>query len=142
MSRVARSFHAPPRSRTSSSRAVSHTSSDSMSTPSRSKTTTSGSAIFRRYRRACQHEPVLTDDVEAIRALIHRYAELIDLGELDDLAALFAHGTWSSPGRGTPLRGTEQVRRAYDGVILSGGVPVKKNVIGQVTFVIDELRIE
>ena len=45
---------------------------------------------------------MLTDDLEAIRALIHRYAELIDLGELDALAALFTHATWSSPGRGTP----------------------------------------
>jgi len=77
---------------------------------------------------------VLTDDVEAIRALIHRYAELIDLGELDDLAALFAHGTWSSPGRGTPLRGTEQVRRAYDGVILYDGTPSTKHVISNVTI--------
>ena len=52
------------------------------------------------------------DDVEAIRALIHGYAELIDSGELDGLAALFADATWGSPGRGTPLQGTEQVRRA------------------------------
>ncbi|HMG26657.1 MAG TPA: nuclear transport factor 2 family protein [Acidimicrobiia bacterium] len=83
---------------------------------------------------------MLTDDVEAIRALIHRYAELIDLGELDDLAALFAHGTWSSPGRGTPLRGTEQVRRAYDGVILYDGVPSTKHVISNVTIEIADDR--
>jgi len=77
---------------------------------------------------------VLTDDVEAIRALIHRYAELIDLGELDAVAALFTHGTWSSPGRGTPLRGSEQVRRAYDGVILYDGIPSTKHVISNVTI--------
>jgi 3-phenylpropionate/cinnamic acid dioxygenase small subunit len=77
---------------------------------------------------------VLTDDVEAIRALIHRYAELIDLGELDAVAALFTHGTWSSPGRGTPLRGAEQVRRAYDGVILYDGIPSTKHVISNVTI--------
>ena len=77
---------------------------------------------------------MLTDDVEAIRALIHRYAELIDLGELDALAALFAQATWSSPGRGTPLRGTEQVRRAYDGVILYDGIPSTKHVISNVTI--------
>jgi 3-phenylpropionate/cinnamic acid dioxygenase small subunit len=77
---------------------------------------------------------VLTDDVEAIRALIHRYAELIDLGELDAVAALFTHGTWSSPGRGTPLRGAEQVRRAYDGVILYDGIPSTRHVISNVTI--------
>jgi 3-phenylpropionate/cinnamic acid dioxygenase small subunit len=83
---------------------------------------------------------VLTDDVEAIRALIHRYAELIDLGELDALAALFAHATWSSPGRGTPLRGAEQVRRAYDGVILYDGIPRTKHVISNVTIEVADDR--
>jgi 3-phenylpropionate/cinnamic acid dioxygenase small subunit len=77
---------------------------------------------------------VPTDDVEAIRALIHEYAELIDLGELDAVAALFTHGTWSSPGRGAPLRGADQVRRAYDGVILYDGIPSTKHVISNVTI--------
>jgi len=83
---------------------------------------------------------VLTDDVEAIRALIHRYAELIDLGELDALAALFTHATWSSPGRGTPLRGAEQVRRAYDGVLLYDGIPSTKHAISNVTIEIADDR--
>ena len=81
-----------------------------------------------------------TDDVEAIRALIHEYAELIDLGELDAVAALFTHGTWSSPGRGTPLRGAEQVRHAYDGVILYDGIPGTKHVISNVTIEIADDR--
>ena len=83
---------------------------------------------------------MLADDVEAIRALIHGYAELIDLGHLDAVAALFADGTWSSPGRGTPLRGTEQVRRAYDGVILYDGVPSTKHVISNVTIEVADDR--
>jgi uncharacterized protein (TIGR02246 family) len=77
---------------------------------------------------------VTTDDVEAIRALIHEYAERIDTGDLDGLATLFADATWSSPGRGTPLRGAEQVRRAYDGVILYDGIPSTKHVISNVTI--------
>lgn len=81
-----------------------------------------------------------TDDVEGIRALIHRYAELIDLGDLDGVAALFTHGTWSSPGRGTPLRGAEQVRRAYDGVILYDGIPSTKHVISNVTIEVADNR--
>ena len=81
-----------------------------------------------------------TDDVEAIRALIHGYAELIDLGDLDAVAALFAQGTWNSPGRGTPLRGTDQVRRAYDGVILYDGIPSTKHVISNVTIEIADDR--
>ena len=75
-----------------------------------------------------------SDDVEAIRSLIHEYAERIDNGDLDGVAALFTHGTWSSPGRGTPLRGADQVRRAYDGVILYDGSPSTKHVISNVTI--------
>jgi ketosteroid isomerase-like protein len=77
---------------------------------------------------------VRTDDVDAIRVLIHEYAERIDLGDLDGLAEMFAGATWGSPGRGTPLRGTEQVRRGYDGVILYDGIPCTKHVITNVTI--------
>src|SRR2546421_3344349 len=134
MSVVARSSHVPPRSRTSVSRAAFQTGSESISTPSRSKTTAAGAPTERPYRRACQHEPVLTDDVEAIRALIHEYAERIDGGDLDGLAALFADATWGSPGRGTPLRGTEQVRRGHDGVDLFHGRPWTKQRISNGTI--------
>src|SRR5215210_7580596 len=134
MSAVACSCHVPPHWRTSCSRASFQTCSESISTPSRSKTTAAGSLIGRPYRRACHHLHVHTDDVEAIRSLINEYAELIDDGELDAVAALFTHGTWSSPGRGTPLRGADQVRRAYDGVILYDGSPSTKHVISNVTI--------
>jgi uncharacterized protein (TIGR02246 family) len=77
---------------------------------------------------------VPNDDVEAIRALIHEYAERIDAGDLEGLAELFDDATWSSPGRGKPLRGAEQVRRAYDGVILYDGIPGTKHVISNVTI--------
>jgi uncharacterized protein (TIGR02246 family) len=77
---------------------------------------------------------VPTDDVDAIRTLIHDYAERIDTGDLDGLAALFTDATWSSPGRGKPLRGAEQVRRGYDGVILYDGTPSTKHVISNVTI--------
>jgi 3-phenylpropionate/cinnamic acid dioxygenase small subunit len=74
------------------------------------------------------------DDVTAITALIHEYAELLDAGDLDGVAALFEHATWGSPGRGEPLRGAVQVRRGYDGVILhEDGTPSTKHVISNVT---------
>src|SRR5256714_11398239 len=133
MSVVARSSHVPPRSRTSVSRAAFQTGSESISTPSRSKTTAAGAPTERPYRRACQHEPLLTDDVAAIPALIHEYAERIDGGDLDGLAALFADATWGSPGRGTPLRGTEQVRRGYQGGVPYCGIPCTKHTSSHVT---------
>ena len=76
--------------------------------------------------------------VDAITALIHGYAERIDAGDLDGVAALFADATWRSPGRAGALRGTAEVRRAYDGVILYDGLPCTKHVISNVTVTVDE----
>ncbi len=78
------------------------------------------------------------DDVTAITALIHEYAERLDAGDLDGVAALFEHATWGSPGRGDPLRGAAQVRRGYDGVILhEDGTPSTKHVISNVTVAVE-----
>ncbi len=79
------------------------------------------------------------DDREAIRALIHRYAELLDEGDLDTVAALFEHASWGSPGRGEPLRGATAVRAGYDGVILyEDGTPCTKHVITNVTIELED----
>jgi len=77
------------------------------------------------------------DDGEKIRALIHAYAELIDGGDLDGLAELFADSTWRSQGRPEVFRGVEQVRRMYQGVILYDGRPCTKHVITNVSIVCD-----
>jgi len=63
----------------------------------------------------------------SIVALVHRYAELLDDGDLDGVADLFAHATWRSGGR--VRHGRDEVRRAYDPVILYDGVPRTKHVI-------------
>ena len=65
-----------------------------------------------------------------IAALVYRYADLLDQGDLDGVAALFAQATWGSGTRHERMRGTEQVRRMYDGVILyEDGTPHTKHVI-------------
>jgi hypothetical protein len=68
-------------------------------------------------------------DVEAISALVMTYAERIDAGDLDGVAALFEHGTWRSSVRAEALRGAAEVRRAYDGVLLYDGVPGTRHVV-------------
>ena len=80
------------------------------------------------------------DDAAAITALLHAYAERLDAGDLDGVAALFEHATWGSPGRGEPLRGAAQVRRGYDGVILhEDGTPDTLHVISNLTIEIDSV---
>jgi 3-phenylpropionate/cinnamic acid dioxygenase small subunit len=68
-------------------------------------------------------------DVDAITALVMSYAERLDAGDLDGVAALFTHATWRSPARTEPLRGAEQVRHAYDVVLLYDGIPATRHVI-------------
>ena len=74
-----------------------------------------------------------------IEALVYRYAELLDQGDLDGVAALFEHAAWGSGTRTERMRGTEQVRRMYDGVILyEDGTPHTKHVITNLVIEHDE----
>jgi 3-phenylpropionate/cinnamic acid dioxygenase small subunit len=77
----------------------------------------------------------VVDDADAIRSLIHSYAELLDAGDLDGVAALFEHATWRSSNRSEVLQGATQVREAYQGVILYDGSPRTRHVISNVTVV-------
>jgi len=70
-------------------------------------------------------------DLAAVTALVHRYAELLDGGDLDGVTQLFARAVWRSGGH--ELRTLEQVRRSYAGVVLYDGVPRTKHVITNVT---------
>src|SRR3954447_19603585 len=68
-----------------------------------------------------------------IEELVYRYAELLDTGDLDGVAALFEHASWGAGTRSERMTGTEQVRRMYDGVILyEDGTPRTKHVITNV----------
>ena len=55
----------------------------------------------------------MSDDANAIRNLLYRYAECIDAADFDGVAALFADGAISAPGMAEPVRGSEAVARLY-----------------------------
>ena len=79
-----------------------------------------------------------TADVLAVTALVHRYAELLDGGDLDGVAALFEHASWGSSTREERLTGAEAVRRGYGGVIVyPDGTPRTKHVITNLVVDID-----
>jgi ketosteroid isomerase-like protein len=77
-------------------------------------------------------DPVTTtDDEEQIRALVVGYAERLDAGDLDGVAALFARGRFRSARRGAALVGADAVRAMYDTVVLyDDGTPRTKHVLG------------
>lgn len=61
-------------------------------------------------------------DRYAISALIQRYANCIDSGDLDAMADLFSHATVYAPrvgddGPDAVRRGSQEVRRGFDGLV-------------------------
>ena len=78
------------------------------------------------------------DDYEAIRALIHEYCFRIDGGDLDGLAALFDRAELGSSVRPERMRGREQARHYYDGVILyDDGTPHTMHCITNITIKVE-----
>jgi 3-phenylpropionate/cinnamic acid dioxygenase small subunit len=67
--------------------------------------------------------------MEDVARLVYAYAERIDRGDFDGVAELFRYATWRTSRRANVLQGVEQVRRAYDDVILYDGVPSTLHVI-------------
>lgn len=73
----------------------------------------------------------------AITNLVHRYAELIDAGDLDGVAELFAHGGIAAGG--ALLEGRDAVKAMYAGVILyDDGTPATKHVTTNLIVDVDE----
>lgn len=71
--------------------------------------------------------------------MIVAYAERLDAGDLDGVAALFEHGSFRSAWGGAPRVGTAAVRRMYDPVILyDDGTPRTKHVLGNIAVEVDE----
>lgn len=74
---------------------------------------------------------------DEIALLIHTYAERLDAGQFEGVAALFAHAAYGRPGG--PLRhGAPEVRAALEVVRLHDGSPHTKHVITNLMVEVDE----
>jgi ketosteroid isomerase-like protein len=77
-------------------------------------------------------------DTEAIVALIHEYAFRLDAGDLDGVAALFAHAELSSSRDDRLRRGAREARELYDDVVLhDDGTPRTLHQVTNVTVRVD-----
>jgi len=74
---------------------------------------------------------------DAITALVHGYAERLDGGDLDGVAALFADATYGRAG-GPVRRGAAAVREALRVVKLHAGSPRTKHVVTNLVVDVDE----
>lgn len=82
--------------------------------------------------------PDAREAAEEVRALVLAYAERLDAGDLDGVAALFEHGSFRSARGGAPRVGTAAVRRMYDPVIrYADDTPRTKHVLGNLEVTIE-----
>ena len=85
----------------------------------------------------------MSDSGREITNLIYRYAELLDAGDLDAVAGLFAHGRICGVENGPPetvFSGTAGVRKMYEMAtrIYEDGTPKTKHNTSNVQLEIDE----
>ncbi len=85
----------------------------------------------------------MTDSAREIENLIYRYAELIDTGDLDGVAALFAHGRICGVENGPPetvFEGSARVRAMYDMAtrLYEDGTPKTKHLTTNVQIRVDD----
>ncbi len=74
---------------------------------------------------------------DAIAALVYAYADRLDAGDLDGVAALFADATYGRAG-GPVRRGTAEVRSALAVVKLHDGSPRTRHVVTNLVVEADE----
>jgi ketosteroid isomerase-like protein len=81
-----------------------------------------------------------SDDVEAIRGLIHRYSSLVDSGDVERLGELFAHGSFVVPGTGTHASGRAEAERIFARSLryYDDGTPQTMHLVGNVTIDVDD----
>ena len=81
----------------------------------------------------------MTVGAEAVRALVVAYAERLDAGDLDGVAALFEHAVVRTARTGTDLVGRDAVRAMYDPVIrYDDGTPRTQHVLANLEVRVDE----
>jgi 3-phenylpropionate/cinnamic acid dioxygenase small subunit len=86
----------------------------------------------------------MSDSAQEITNLIYRYAELLDAGDLDGVAGLFAHGRICGVENGPPetvFDGTVRVRRMYEmatRIYEDDGTPKTKHNTSNVQLEINE----
>ena len=85
----------------------------------------------------------MSDGAREIENLVYTYAERIDAGDLDGVAALFAHGRICGMEDGPPetvFEGTTRVRQMYDMAtrLYEDGTPKTKHFTTNVILRVDE----
>jgi hypothetical protein len=68
-------------------------------------------------------------DIDEITALVYRYAELLDRGEIDGVVDLVVNADWRSGATGQVRRSRDEVKDVYDRIVLYGRTPRTKHLV-------------
>jgi ketosteroid isomerase-like protein len=77
------------------------------------------------------------DDRHAIAALVFAYAERIDAGDVDGVAALLRDAVWRSTARPAGVCGIDAIRDVYAGLLLYDGSPCTQHVVANLVIDLD-----
>jgi 3-phenylpropionate/cinnamic acid dioxygenase small subunit len=78
-------------------------------------------------------------DRDEIAALVHRYAELIDAGDMEGVVAMFAAATWRSDASGAVLRTPDEIREVYDRIVLyEDGTPKTRHLMNNLIIEMED----
>ena len=75
-------------------------------------------------------------DESEIAALVHRYAFLLDSGDVDAVSALFEDATWRSDRSDTVRRGAAEVRPVYEQLVAAVDTAGTRHVISDLEITV------
>ena len=79
------------------------------------------------------------DDRAEIAEIVHRYAELLDGGDVEGVVALFSRATWRSAATGTVLRTPDELRSVYSSLVpTDGSAPRTRHLMHNLVIELDD----
>jgi hypothetical protein len=77
-------------------------------------------------------------DRDEITALVHRYGELLDAGDIDGVVAMFSRATWRSAATDAVLTTPEEIRAVYEGIVMHEGSPRTRHLFTNLVIEMDD----
>jgi 3-phenylpropionate/cinnamic acid dioxygenase small subunit len=80
----------------------------------------------------------LVGDRDEIAALVHRYAELLDGGDVEGVIGMFSRATWRSAATGTVLRTPDELRAVYSSLVPDDGPIRTRHLVHNLIVELDD----
>jgi len=84
----------------------------------------------------------LVEDRDEIAAIVHRYAELLDGGDVEGVVNLFSRATWRSAATGTVLHTADELRAVYSSLVPADGPIRTRHLMHNLVIELDDVDDE